>query len=387
MPHSNSELNRQLVSYILRAFPFEAAPPELPQSTEETWHALLERARLEGLTLLLFASLEKTNAAVPEFVHETLQTQVRLAALANGAAYHELDAVLPEFSSANIPVIVLKGAALAKWLYPAPNLRSFSDLDLFIRQRDVARLSAILRARGYDSNNELAAGFQDAFYSEMTFYRLTPPRVSLDVHWHLFVPLYFRRRIDPEWFWERAEIFSFGGATARVFNPTAQLVHLAVHASLNHKHTPRLIWLYDLALLLARKGDELDWHAAAAFAQQAGLARSMFEVLTQMQEVWSVRAPKEMYELFRPPHSSLKERIAFALTAAEHNQARALSDALSAPTWRGKVQYGWRHLFPDANFMRRHYGVQNDLLLPVAYARRLGTSAWKFTRSVWSSLR
>lgn len=389
MDHSSPPptfLNQQLVAHILRAFPFGASAPTPQLSDENGWHALVQRAKPEGVSPLLFAALEKQSwDRVPPAVIETLQTGYRSSALAGRSSYYALAELLPELAAQQIPLILLKGAALAAWLYPTPALRPFGDLDVLIRQADISTVSGILRSHGYTPGQELAAGFRDAYYSEMSFTRRTPPRTALDLHWNLFVPLFYRRRMDVEWFWRHTQALALDAQTILILDPTAQLVHLAVHASLNHQNSPRLIWLYDLALLLDRYSAQIDWDAVQVFARASRLTRPIGHILDQMQATWGIRPPNSYANAFKPSNRDVSERVAFALTAATHNQARGLSDALSAPGI-GKLTYVLRHLFPSPTYMRQRYALDAGAWLPWHYARRVVEIGWKFLRSIGSAV-
>lgn len=398
-----SPLDRQLTALILNAFPLSAPPPAPPARAVADWDALVERARYQGLAPLLYAALETEKfAGVPPGTVETLREQYRSSALAAAAAYRELDAILAQFQARAIPVVVLKGAALAPWLYPSRALRPFGDLDLLVCPPSASAAQALLQARGYFPTGELAPGFAADLYSERAFTRRAPPRTSIDLHWDLFVPLYYRRRLDREWFWrhtqpwdlengsprrerEGAAVPTLAGAPALRLDPTAQFVHLAVHAGLNHQHAPRLLWLYDLALLLHGHGDEIAWDDVVRYASSAALGRSMVAVLDQVQIAWQVSPAPEYRAALNAARLGAVERLAFALTAAPHSEARALADALSAPGIRNKFRYALRHLFPDAEYMRRRYHVRRNALLPAYYLRRLGEITIKFSRSLWSA--
>lgn len=386
MSHPQTHLlDRALVALIQNAFPFTAPPPAPNYGLD--WTGLEERARYHGLTPLLATSLEaQPRIDVPEEMRQALADSHKSSALAGATKFHELDRVLALTRAEKIPLLLLKGAALARWLYPQPSLRPFGDVDILIHQTDVPRLQACLAARAYQPGQELAGGFSDAFYSELALQQTAPPRLALDVHWHLFVPLYFRRHMNVAWFWERTLEYTHGDSAALLLHPTAQLVHLTVHASLNHRHTPRLLWLYDLALLFAKHGGEIDWDDAARLARTSQVTRSVYDILAQVQEWWGVAAPAPFMETLRNTRVGLDEKIAFALTAAPHNQARVLSDALAAPGMQNKFQYAARHLLPDAAYMQTHYRIHHRALLPIYYARRLCESGWKFARSLLSTL-
>src|SRR5205085_983227 len=116
----------------------------------------------------------------------------------------------------------------------------------------------------------------------------------------LVAPAYYWRRMDMGWFWQRTEAVQINGTAVRILNPTAQLVHLGSHVGLHHQDKPRLIWFYDLALLVTRRGGELDWQAANAYALRAGLARPIRYALEGMQDWWGVPIPAEAETLFIP---------------------------------------------------------------------------------------
>ncbi len=377
-----------LVQCILAAFPLNAEIISPDVYDEATWAELVKRARYHGISLLLYAALEKKEwCDVPSFVRVGLLDLYRSSALASATAYYELNALIPLLNASNIPLIVLKGAAVAKWLYPVSALRPFADLDFLIPQTHVEKMSALLQAQGYVSGNELARGFRAAYYSEMAFHKNATPRTAVDLHWNLFVPLYYRRRMSLDWFWQHTQAFSFGAQPARILDATAQFIHLAVHASLNHQNAPRLIWLYDLALLLTHKANELDWDAAIAYTHSAQLAYSVHAMLRQTIETWHLEFPPERLAAFRPTNLHWRERLVFRITGAASNQARVVTDALGAATWRDTFAYAARHLFPDAAYMQTHYRFHNRLLLPYYYSRRLVASVWKLLGSLWSASR
>ena len=60
-----------------------------------------------------------------------------------------LAAFLRACAEAELPVIVLKGAALAETVYPRLGLRDFRDLDILVRPADAPRARAVLECLGY----------------------------------------------------------------------------------------------------------------------------------------------------------------------------------------------------------------------------------------------
>ena len=60
-----------------------------------------------------------------------------------------VDQLLAAFATVGIPIIFLKGAALAHRIYPSPELRPMVDIDVLIDPADTERAVAITRGLGY----------------------------------------------------------------------------------------------------------------------------------------------------------------------------------------------------------------------------------------------
>ncbi|MBI4672643.1 MAG: nucleotidyltransferase family protein [Chloroflexi bacterium] len=377
-------LDHQLVAWVLSAFPLGSAEPVPGPTDNATWQALLERAKVQGLSPLLYAALETHGFVnVPAFVVDSLQDIYRNSALATAVAHREMETLLSRFTAQQIDVVVLKGAALSKWLYPLPGLRPFGDLDLLIHQTDRSAASVFLNTCGYQEADGLGAAFYTAFSCELGFHRAAPPRLNVDLHWQLLNPNFYRRRVKLDWFWGRTQLFVSGPVMARMFDPTAQLVHLALHLGVQHGNAPRLIHFYDLALLICKYGAAMDWRTAAAYVQDTGLARPVHQVLIQTQAAWKIALAPETLALFRPRESHLSERAAFLLTTAVHKEASVLTDTLSIPEAGNKLRYVLGILFPNAAYMRQRYALAPDTFLPYYYVRRLAHGIRLFARSLW----
>lgn len=383
---SFTPLDNLLIAWIRSAFPMGPNVPVPGPLGDEQWQALLERSNLQGTSPLLYAALQTRNFAnVPGFAIETLQTIYRGSALSGALAQRELQALLTEFAVCRIDVLVLKGAALCKWLYAHPETRPFGDLDLLIRPGDRRAVTELFVRRNYREASASTADFHDTFYCETLFVREVPPFQSVDLHWQIINPMFYRNRVNIDWFW--AHTLPLAGETVimRTLDPTAQFVHLTLHLALHHGNAPRLIHLYDLALLIQKHGAAIDWHSAAASVKTAGLARPVYNVLRQVQAAWKMAPQAETLALFEPDAGDISERIAFQFLSTDHREGSVLADALSIPGARNKLRYALAHLIPAPAYMRQRYNLPPDAFMPYYYARRFGESTGKFVRSVWSA--
>lgn len=387
LENTNAAFEQELCALLNAAFPVGALPAPRASLSADDWQQLSDTAYNNGLTNLLLRAVEKLKRTdMSDAIATKLRDTYRRNALAQALAYRELESVLSGCAQEKIRAVVLKGAAVAKALYPESSLRPFGDLDVLIHRSNALRLREMLLARGLRQAN-VTHGFNLDSSGEMAFFPSRTQEFMLDLHWQLVAPTYYQQRMDLDWFWNNTELFSFGTQTALILNPTAQFVHLAAHVGLHHQDHLRLIWLYDLALLLTRRGQEIDWRAADVFAHKAGLARPLRAILDATRQHWGITLPPQTESLFRASPFALGERAVYAVTTTRFPEARMLSDALSTPGLGHKLDFIRQQLFPDVAYMRTRYGMSNDALLPLYYLRRFGESTYKFARSIWTALR
>ncbi len=382
---SLSPAEQRITEIISRALPLAGAAQPLPPVGAEVWPELVECADFHGLGPLLYAAVKPSGrlAAVPAPARDRLRLAATRSGYANGLAFEELGRLLDLFERENIPVVLLKGSALAVTIYPDRGWRPLGDLDLFIRSSDAARVRALLEEAGYTCAAEMHDGFQRHFSFEETFLRGRPNPAQVDIHWHLIENGYYRARVPVDWFWERTEQIRVDGRPARVLRPDANLLYLAAHFILHH-HGERLIWSYDLARLLSFSGGEIEWAGTVAAAERFGLSRPLLTALELVSRAWGVQAPEEVMGTLSRSRGSWHERLALTAIGAPHSDARFLLDALESPGAGGKLAYYARVLFPARAYMMQRYRPRDARLLPLYYAARPIQLSYKLARSVLS---
>ena len=113
---------------------------------------LLETARAEGVLTLCHHQLRRSSAwtQYPEPLRETLTRHAYQAVAVELMRAAELRDVLAALAQADLPVLLLKGAALAYTLYPEPHLRERCDTDLLLPSReDAERAGRVFQTLSY----------------------------------------------------------------------------------------------------------------------------------------------------------------------------------------------------------------------------------------------
>lgn len=179
-----------------------------------------------------------------------------------------LAAALRTLQSVGVPVILLKGAALATTVYASFDHRAMSDLDVLLRPNDASRALQVLVDAGWRHDRDLFPAEMFADHHHL------PPledvhhgSVLLEPHVSLFAPgSPFRLTADE--LWRDARRIQLDGVRTLV----PSVAHLALHACVHLTWSHALAgagWrtLRDLRTLV--EVGELDWSSLIQVAQSA----------------------------------------------------------------------------------------------------------------------
>jgi hypothetical protein len=241
----------------------------------------LGRHKLLGLSLSR-GWLEPGQASIAE---KRLLENLRREALASAV----LDELARELMSASVamPVGLLKGTALWGDLY-RPGEREVTDIDLFVGQRDEARLLEILSKLGFsrqERSHERASRFKTVCLSERY------GDLSLEVH----TKLWWREPPGFEWQWRPSLRAPFSRLTLE-----DQLLHLCGHWIAQHTMIS-LHWLLDIALFIEQYGSQLDDVKLLARARELRISRAV----ETARRICNWREPRIDLEFLRNPRGQL----------------------------------------------------------------------------------
>lgn len=249
-------------------------PPARDMTGPLDWNYLLCAADYQGILPLLHQWRESHNGiGVPEEITAQLSGAYWANHFRNRALLHLLTEVMQTAATAGIPVMPLKGAALALFYYPTPALRPMSDLDLLVQPGDIAGMTAILHRLGYTeiagSPSLLDERLRDAHRGERRFiahkdgwdvlieFRIEPLDPLVDTLSTLDPVLAAALHERAAWMWTRSQLMIHTQFTR--MSPEDLLLHIASHLTTRHRYF-RLLWLRDLSVVLAAHGnDAIDW--------------------------------------------------------------------------------------------------------------------------------
>jgi hypothetical protein len=311
------------------------------------WNGAVRLALRHGVAGYMRQSLDRAGVALPGEADAALQR----AWIGTAAHVLSLDAqltrVAESFARDRIPVIVLKGPALATTIYPATALRPYGDIDLTVHEADDARAATALERVGFAERPfepEIARRAHADHGAEEAFHRLfvkQPEGLLFELH---LDPLQLGLRPTCEaGRWARAIPFA-RTPSVKILSPEDQLIQLSVHA---HKHGfTRLIWLKDIELVLAKGG--LNWRLVQEVARLEGVGSSVWYSVHLAGRLLGFRVPTEIRQL-RP---WLPIRALYGVVWPE----QPVVDLAARPRWRSvqfRVADSWRGMIPSLVLMGR----------------------------------
>jgi hypothetical protein len=244
--------------------------------------------------------------------------------------YGDLIRALTALATAGVPVIVLKGAALADTIYPSLADRPMNDVDLLVQPHDRDRARAALEGAGYrflPEPQQRFGPFDTGFTGEMQFRR--SEHNVIELHWELTANEWLRRltALDAAALWRDARPFAIGPARGLQLSPCDTLQHLCLHLSA-HGYTHANGWR-DIRQLLAHERS-FPWERFVARARQFRLTAVCYFVLEAIASASSSIGPENRPPTPQPPPCEGRGAVLPPLLAGEGGQGGEVPPAVLA---------------------------------------------------------
>lgn len=327
------------------------------------WHALQRQG----------AQLDASTRA--KCVEQPLREQVTHTLTLRAATAE----ILGQFADKGIDMAILRGQTIAETLYKPATLRPQTDVDVLVDAADVPRVTELLTGLGFTPLAPLPQVFARG-------------DVLLDVHteplgierigsWALLTPL---RAPD---FFRHAQRKSMLGVTAILSDARVVLPYLSFHAM---KHSfERLIWLWDIALLVKRIDGDKAWDDVACGIAEYTLERPCFYALSYASEHLAAPVPAGLLDTLQPP-MDWRERQMFR-RFMQHESVPFLAERVFSrmqPDFAHRLAFWRETIWPSAEVRRQ---VDADPLAKGGFmgkrVRQIGKAALLLMRELGSLFR
>lgn len=292
------------IKYIVPAIAWSPSFEQLRSLHDDDWDSVVVTAIALGLAPLLHWHLSQAEVTVPPLALAKLAVTRQAHTKRNEGIALQLAEILAACHRHQVDTLVLKGALLAPTLYDEAGLRPMNDIDLLFRPSDLTKAGAVLESLGYIGKHKAAdegpgvtkhvstyrrIGNQGATpnpYLSPAAGRTVEPHGSLEESW-------FGLKVDmTPGVWERAVPITLHNLPAYRLSTGDLLLHLIVHAVFHViMGASVFVQLYDIAQVLAKRSDELDWSQFLTLAGRAGAQPLAFAGLYWAKTVYKAPVP------------------------------------------------------------------------------------------------
>ena len=336
-----------------------------------SWERVWQLADSGRIAPLVYHVTRETSM-LPQWLRARCQVAYMETGILNALRLRELASLVGELDGDGIPVILLKGVALAENVYGNVGLRPMVDTDILVQRRNVVAALAVLQRCGYRQvGMEITPGATLAYENEILLRKEGNSVGQIELHWSLFDSPYYQRRLPETTIWGTAELIALENRTAYQLSPEWTLLHLCGHLAFHHQGTG-LLWWNDVAELLYRFANRIQWPEVMAQAQAAHLTLALKLVLLTAADIWLAPVPRDVIEHLRSLEPAVDEiSVGQELMAAGRSPgARLLLDARVINSWPERIRFIYHSLFPSAAYMDQRYQIERPSLRPFYYFYR-----------------
>ena len=264
--------------------------------------------------------------------------------------------------------VVLKGEALAYVCYENYHLRPMVDLDLLIDSANQTDIENTLTTAGYLPTNSVGGHL---VMPQTSFVKKLAGEIHsvIDIHTALFNRPALRNLLSYRDLLDKAILSS--RPPGMVPCPGHTLIHASLHLLAHHANNPRLIWFYDIKLLLNRL-NPTENRVVTNFCRQHDLSALLLDAIDASLDAFPIEKPVPLIEALKE-QAGLETATPFA-TGLKNNRTRSRRVAEDWNSLRGSQQRGaWlrQHLLPPPEYMLRKYSMASKWQLPFFYLWRI----------------
>lgn len=248
-----------------------------------------------------------------------------------------LDALL---TGAAIPFAALKGAFLAQYAWPHPALRPLRDIDLLVpRGRAIEAHNLLMQSGFVVRPNMLPPESLPPLFKHLAPVVHQQSGIHVEIHGGLFDELAVAPIEDLDRFAQAAfaRRRQFGGDTGPCYlDPADLLLHVIVHAALDHKYNNGPLTLSDVAFLV--RSHPPDWPEFWRRAEEISAVSACqltFRMAEQFEGPLAINWPPHLPAM--PSDALVRSACLMTLADFDERKIISLGTALLARGWRQRA--------------------------------------------------
>ena len=374
-PDAILTLPDELIRYILALLSETPHPP--PEVSPDKWTKLITTLKSHWVLPLVYwhAGHVPEKMRPPREVMDALRGSFQWSRIRTLHMTRQLLQLTAAFREAGVRMIVLKGPALSRMVYPDSALRPASDLDILVHPKEMTRSKEILAQLGYTCDAIKFGTDVEALnhHEEYTSSEGGQQFRSIELHWKL-IRIGILQKTDAGQFFDNAVLVSAESSTFEALHPVDALIHRALNNAFMHDGDMRLIWIYDILMLARSFKEPYDWRLLQERCV-AWRARLAVEVALTLARSWyGLHVPDAYADFSTWPAPSAEELDAWGRITSRRKRLDLMIGA-NLPHGASLLKRVWmtiRLIVPPRAVVVNLYPVKHPWLFPLAYIRRWG---------------
>lgn len=277
------------------------AGPGLPKLAADEWTWLADEAtrhQLRGLTYRLLADGPMADQ-VPVAVRDRLRTAYVETASRNAWFFRQTSLIIRALERHGIPVMLLKGVHLARFVYSEPALRSMADVDIMVARDRLPEAEQVLLDQGFGPRPRPDLVERCTWSNHLDKLEKEGAPV-VELHWSIERPG-SAFSIDPAGLWQRSQPATLDGAPVTLLSPEDLVLHLVLHGSYHHRFDrSALKAIVDINAVILRHGAAFNWQKLAARAVEWKASGFVYTTLRVAADILDTPVPPSV--LLSLPH-------------------------------------------------------------------------------------
>lgn len=344
------------------------------------WEAILEQAKEQNIYSIIYPIIKDldTHHRPENNIIDQWKKQTILTGINQQRNINQMGLVLASFNKENIPVIGLKGLILREF-YPQKELRTMSDVDLLIQEKNLDKSRKVLLSMGYSEDEK---DLKHIVFSNKD-------HLPIELHWALIDSGHFKHAeyLEDD-IWKNTNKINIYGATVLTPSIENQILHLCLHMVTHFVYSGfGLRQLCDLVLFVESEINRIDWNRFYNKVKRCKIEKFTFAIFEICRRFFDMDVPNILYDKNLKDNKyvdMIEESIiskgafegVFGKESFESFSPELLlyceSNESSKKNFE-KIRNFLRFLFPSLPKMieRYEYVDRYNILLPIAWTHRI----------------
>jgi len=355
------------------------------------WPAFSKKIFQNGLAPFVYSNFKKlpNSEKIPAFLLANLKKEYINILFKNTLKIKDFSAIAKQLNENNIDFVPLKGLILIKYIYEDCGLRSMSDIDILVKEKDIETCKNIfLNSKWEIYDDPIESNFIAEVSETHHPYTFVLGKTKVELHKSLHPSLY-SYQININDYWGRSSKIDFYGNSAYHFYLMDFIQHLCIHL---HKHlidekSITLKHFCDISEVITKYQTEINWEQLLERSIQYNCVNEIREILSICKAYFETPIESTVIEKFKG--NSLID-CQYLFVNYLRNNHEEIEVYLSKINFKHKfekfqsidgngkkIRFLFHLFFPSKEFMMRNYSIKNKSSLPFYYLKRVFVDSLK----------